>query len=49
MSSLQKRVVALTTEWLPWLHVLEVNYISNLTPNHTLQLTTLRTAVSKPL
>ena len=30
-------------------YILEVNCISNLSPNHTLQLTTLKTAVSKLL
>jgi len=53
-------VCARTTEWLPWLQlgdngyeqfilVLEVNCISNLSPNHTLQLTILRTTVSESL
>ena len=48
----KKCLVVLTTEWLPWLQtswgdvrfilVLEATCISNLNPNHTLQLTTLK-------
>ena len=47
-------MAVLTTEWLPWLQetvvvrsLFKVNCISNLNPNHTLQLTTLRTSVSE--
>ena len=53
-------LVVLTTEWLPWLQetctgyqmsilVLEVNCISNLSLNHTLQLATPRTSVRESL
>ena len=60
--TLRKRLVVLTTEWLPWLQsswrysgyeklilVLEANCISNLSPNHTLQLTTHRIPVRESL
>ena len=53
MHAVEKRLVVLTTEWLPWFQetvsgcekfilVLEVNCVSNLSLNDTLQLTTLR-------